>query len=95
MKNRCQGAPAFTLSTGSAWNGWGHDAGNSRFQTSPGLAVSDTPKLALKWAFGFPGANRAFAQPTVVGGMVFVKSGYSFVGGMPGNVLLAFSIDGK
>jgi len=34
-------------------------------------------------------------RPVVVGGMVFVNSGYSFVGGMPGKVLLAFSIDGK
>jgi polyvinyl alcohol dehydrogenase (cytochrome) len=33
--------------------------------------------------------------PVVSGGMVFVNSGYGFVGGMPGNVLLAFSIDGK
>lgn len=31
----------------------------------------------------------------VVGGMLFVNSGYSFIGGIPGNVLLAFSIDGK
>jgi polyvinyl alcohol dehydrogenase (cytochrome) len=33
--------------------------------------------------------------PVVVGGMVFVNSGYAFIGGMPGNVLLAFSIDGR
>jgi polyvinyl alcohol dehydrogenase (cytochrome) len=33
--------------------------------------------------------------PVVVGGMLFVNSGYAFVGGMPGNVLLAFSVDGK
>jgi polyvinyl alcohol dehydrogenase (cytochrome) len=33
--------------------------------------------------------------PVVVGGMVFVNSGYSFVGGTPGNVLLAFSVEGK
>jgi polyvinyl alcohol dehydrogenase (cytochrome) len=32
---------------------------------------------------------------TVVGGMVFVSSGYSSIGFMPGNVLLAFSVDGK
>jgi polyvinyl alcohol dehydrogenase (cytochrome) len=32
---------------------------------------------------------------TVVGGMVFVSSGYSSLGFMPGNVLLAFSVDGK
>ena len=31
----------------------------------------------------------------VVGGMLYVNSGYSFIGGVPGNVLLAFSVDGK
>jgi polyvinyl alcohol dehydrogenase (cytochrome) len=30
-----------------------------------------------------------------VGGMLFVNSGYSFLGAAPGNVLLAFSVDGK
>ncbi|MBV9770964.1 MAG: PQQ-binding-like beta-propeller repeat protein [Bryobacterales bacterium] len=33
--------------------------------------------------------------PAVVGEMVYVNSGYGNVGGMPGNVLLAFSVDGK
>ena len=33
--------------------------------------------------------------PTVAGGMVYVNSGYGAFGGMPGNVLLAFSVDGK
>jgi polyvinyl alcohol dehydrogenase (cytochrome) len=32
---------------------------------------------------------------TVVGGMLFVSSGYGSLGFMPGNVLLAFSVDGK
>lgn len=31
----------------------------------------------------------------VVGGIVYVNSGYAFVGSAPGNVLLAFSVDGK
>ncbi len=31
----------------------------------------------------------------VVGGMLYVNSGYGIFGGAPGNVLLAFSIDGK
>jgi polyvinyl alcohol dehydrogenase (cytochrome) len=31
----------------------------------------------------------------IVGGMLYVNSGYAFVGGAPGNVLLAFSVDGK
>jgi polyvinyl alcohol dehydrogenase (cytochrome) len=35
------------------------------------------------------------AGPAVVNGMVFVNSGYGQWGGMPGNVLLAFSVDGK
>ncbi|HEX9224976.1 MAG TPA: PQQ-binding-like beta-propeller repeat protein [Candidatus Acidoferrales bacterium] len=33
--------------------------------------------------------------PTIAGGMLFVGSGYGIWGGLPGNVLLAFSIDGK
>jgi polyvinyl alcohol dehydrogenase (cytochrome) len=33
--------------------------------------------------------------PVVVGGTVFVNSGYLYVGTAPGNVLLAYSVDGK
>ncbi|MGH8246646.1 MAG: PQQ-binding-like beta-propeller repeat protein, partial [Gammaproteobacteria bacterium] len=33
--------------------------------------------------------------PTVVNGMVYANSGYGAFGLMPGNVLLAFSVDGK
>jgi polyvinyl alcohol dehydrogenase (cytochrome) len=33
--------------------------------------------------------------PAIGGGMVFVNSGYHTAGGVPGNVLLAFSVDGK
>ena len=33
--------------------------------------------------------------PTVADGMVYVSSGYPNWGGLPGNVLLAFSVDGK
>ncbi len=33
--------------------------------------------------------------PVVAGGMVYVNSGYGMFGGMPGNVLLAFSVDGE
>ena len=31
--------------------------------------------------------------PVIVGGMLYVNSGYGFNGGIPGNVLLAFSVD--
>ncbi len=33
--------------------------------------------------------------PAVAGGMVYVYSGYGEFGGIPGNALLAFSVDGK
>jgi polyvinyl alcohol dehydrogenase (cytochrome) len=33
--------------------------------------------------------------PAISGGMIFANSGYVSAGGMPGNVLLAFSVDGK
>jgi len=35
------------------------------------------------------------AGPAIAGGMLFVNSGYGGNGGIPGNVLLAFSVDGK
>jgi polyvinyl alcohol dehydrogenase (cytochrome) len=41
------------------------------------------------------GGSLDVAGPAVINGMVFVNSGYSQWGGVPGNVLLAFSIDGK
>ena len=33
--------------------------------------------------------------PVIAGGMLYVNSGYGQFGGMPGNVLLAFSVDGQ
>src|SRR5439155_9111688 len=68
MKNRCDTRPVFDPTRGSGWNGWGFDGDNSRYQTSPGLSAADAPKLALKWAFGFPMGNSAYGQPAVVGG---------------------------
>ena len=37
------------------------------------------------------GGTMASAGPTIVGGMLYVGSGYQFGTGIPGNVLLAFS----
>ncbi len=56
------------------WNGWGKDLENTRHQPDPGLSAADVPKLKLKWAFGFEGATVRSAQPTIVGGRVFVGS---------------------
>jgi polyvinyl alcohol dehydrogenase (cytochrome) len=41
------------------------------------------------------GGAIAGAGPLVVDGMVYVNSGYGIYGSIPGNVLLAFSVDGK
>jgi polyvinyl alcohol dehydrogenase (cytochrome) len=41
------------------------------------------------------GGSLDVAGPVVAGGMLYVNSGYGQWGGMPGNVLLAFSVDGK
>jgi polyvinyl alcohol dehydrogenase (cytochrome) len=56
------------------WNGWGVDPANHRSQPAAmaQLSASDVPKLKLKWAFAFPGIVRAYAQPTVVGGRIFI-----------------------
>jgi len=58
---------------GPAWNGWA-DGANTRFQDakSAGLTAQTTPKLKLKWAFGFPNTTTAQATPTIFGGRVFV-----------------------
>ncbi len=41
------------------------------------------------------GGSLDVAGPAVVNGRLFVNSGYGQWGGMPGNVLLVFSVDGK
>ncbi|WP_407167119.1 PQQ-binding-like beta-propeller repeat protein [Bradyrhizobium sp. ORS 111] len=62
---------------GPRWNGWGADLNNTRFQPAAmaGLARDEVPQLRLKWAFGFPDTSNAYAQPTVVGGLLFVGGG--------------------
>ncbi len=75
MAGQCATPPKkFAPNPKADWNGWGVDPTNSRFQPNPGLSADDVPKLKLKWAFGFAGDSSASAQPTVVGGRVFVGS---------------------
>ncbi|MBF8300418.1 MAG: PQQ-binding-like beta-propeller repeat protein [Acidobacteria bacterium] len=81
MPNRCSASPAIgDLSARPAWNGWGPDATNARFQKTPGLSAVDVPRLTLKWAFGFPGVSSVYGQPTVAAGRVFigVDTGYVY-----------------
>ena len=55
-------------------------------------AVRDFPAVN-----GVPARGGSFdgPGPVVAGGMLIVNSGYGAMGGIPGNVLLAFTVDGK
>jgi polyvinyl alcohol dehydrogenase (cytochrome) len=81
MPNRCAARPLGDPLAGPAWNGWGVDAGNSRYQpaAAAGLTPAQVPALTLKWAFGFPNGSSAYGQPTIAGGRVFVGSDNGFV----------------
>jgi len=69
------GSGAFANPLASAsWNGWGANTNNTRFQDGAGLTAAQVPRLKVKWAFGFPGDLDANAQPSIVGGRVFVGS---------------------
>jgi len=74
-RGRCETASTFRMS-GPSWNGWGPTPENRREQSAAaaGLNSALLPRLKLKWAFGFPDATSAWAQPTVIGGWIFVGS---------------------
>jgi polyvinyl alcohol dehydrogenase (cytochrome) len=66
--------PAEPVAVGTAqWNGWGRDLENSRYQPEPAIRATDVPKLRLKWAYGYAGAQ-ANGQATIVDGRLFVTS---------------------
>lgn len=83
MPNQCASNPPMKdPSAGPAWNGWGGDGANTRFQNAKaaGMTPESVSKLKLKWAFGFPGGlSGGFGQPTVVSGRVFVGSDIGYV----------------
>ena len=68
------------------------------YSSSTGEILWDTDtEREFKTVNGGPahGGSMDTGGPVVVNGMVFVNSGYGQWGGMPGNVLLSFSVDGK
>ncbi len=82
MPNHCLSNPPMDdPASGPAWNGWGADVGNTRFQTAKaaGLSADRVPRLKLKWAFGFPTGLSAYGQPTIVAGRVFIASDNGYV----------------
>jgi polyvinyl alcohol dehydrogenase (cytochrome) len=76
---QCAAAQPLDPSAAVAWGGWGPDTTNTRHQPKPGLSAEQLPKLKLKWAFGFPAASTARAQPTAAGGRLFVGGQGGFV----------------
>ena len=83
MPNQCVASSRLAdPATGAAWNGWGVDTTNARFQTAKaaGLTAAQVPGLKLKWAFGFPSAASMYGQPTVAAGRIFigVDTGYVY-----------------
>ncbi|HMD35461.1 MAG TPA: PQQ-binding-like beta-propeller repeat protein [Vicinamibacterales bacterium] len=72
---RCSAPPA-AATRAAEWNGWGPTLENTHFQSAEaaGLTAEQVPRLALKWAFGFPDTTSAWAQPTIVGGRLYVGS---------------------
>jgi polyvinyl alcohol dehydrogenase (cytochrome) len=81
MPNRCSATMAFANPADRpAWNGWGPDGTNARYQRNPGFTTADISRLTLKWAFGFPGVSSVYGQPSLVGGRLFVgvDTGYVY-----------------
>ena len=71
----CTGAAArFDMDDVPQPTGWGRD--NRRFVPAQvaGLTKAEVPRLALKWAFAYPAANRARSQPVIAWGTLFVGS---------------------
>lgn len=77
MRNHCEAnASIENISSTPAWNGWGVNLANTRFENAQGAGITaeQVPHLKLKWAFGFPNGDTSFGQPSIVGGRVFVGS---------------------
>ena len=88
---------AVTVIPGVVFSG-GVDGRLRAYSTNDGKVIWDFDTeqefLGVNGVKGKGGAMDG-AGPTIAGGMLFVGSGYGIWGGLPGNVLLAFSVDGK
>jgi polyvinyl alcohol dehydrogenase (cytochrome) len=82
MPNHCAAEATLPDPTKTpAWNGWGVDVRNTRFQSAEaaGITPAQAANLKLKWAFGFPLGVSAFGQPSVAAARVFVGSDIGYV----------------
>jgi polyvinyl alcohol dehydrogenase (cytochrome) len=68
------------------------------YSTTDGRVIFDFDSVGrFKTVNEVPARGGSFdgPGPAIAGGMMFVSSGYARAGGQPGNVLLAFSVDGR
>ena len=88
---------AVTVIPGAVFSG-GLDGHLRAYATQSGRIISN-----LDTVRDYDTANGVIAKggsldgpgPVIAGGFLYVSSGYGSFGGMPGNVLLAYSVDGK
>jgi len=98
-RQRCSPAQsaAVTAIPGVAFSG-SMDGHLRAYSTKDGSVIWDFDTVGVyKTVNGVEGRGGSIdgPGPAVGGGMLFSNSGYVAAGGMPGNVLLAFSVDGK
>lgn len=70
MAAECSSPPRFDPAA-TQWSGWGNGLANTR-QAVDGIASSDLDRLALRWAFGFPGVASVVGNPVVHGEVLFI-----------------------
>jgi len=98
-RTRCSPAQSAAVSAlpGVAFSG-SVDGHMRAYSTANGSIIWDFDTIReYQTVNGVPGRGGSIdgPGPVIGGGMVFVNSGYPTAGGTPGNVLLAFSVDGK
>jgi polyvinyl alcohol dehydrogenase (cytochrome) len=88
---------AVTVIPGAVFSG-SLDGHIRAYSTADGRIIWDYDTVHdYKTINGVPGrgGSLSVAGPVIAGGMVYVLSGYETFGGIPGNVLLAFSVEGR
>jgi polyvinyl alcohol dehydrogenase (cytochrome) len=98
-RTRCSPAQSAAVSAvpGVAFSG-SVDGHMRAYSTTNGSIIWDFDTIReYQTVNGVPGRGGSIdgPGPVIGGGMVFVNSGYPTAGGTPGNVLLAFSVDGQ
>jgi polyvinyl alcohol dehydrogenase (cytochrome) len=98
-RKRCSPAQSAAVSAmpGIAFSG-SVDGHMRAYATSDGHVVWDFDTIRqYETVNGVPGRGGSLdgPGPAIGGGMIVFNSGYHTAGGVPGNVLLAFSVDGK